>query len=166
MNFSDPPVRFVSQFVLLFACMVMVLIATLSAGIVADWYLNNQDGPGDENLVLIAESLPSLSGTEADEVFNIFGAFLMAAPLAIIAVCTSTTNNVRKVNGFGQVVIALLLLTTLLSLLGYLIIQPNNWSSGHDLKESGLAEVREWSRVALRGSMFYLAAILGVKVAK
>lgn len=165
MNLNDPGVRLTCRVLYLVVCLVLLLTSAVSMGIVIDWYSNDGDGPGNKYLIQISTALPYLSGEKSNNILSLFGIFLVAAPLIIASVCVSTIDGVRNINKFGYLVLFLLLVSAIFACIGYVGINPEVWGDGHNLKREGLQKVEEWSKTTMRGSIFYIAAILGLKVA-
>lgn len=166
MNFKDPYVALLSK-VLLSALFVVFLYASVvSLGVVIDWFSTEGSGPGDERLADLARLLPTLSGRQADELLNTIGVFMTALPLAVTPICFTHFNGGRTLNGFGKVFATGLLVVCLISVAAYAFLDPAQWGDGHVLSEGGLDNVREWAKTALRGAVFYLATLLGMKGAE
>lgn len=164
MQFKDPHVARLSRVLLGILFLVLLYSATIALLIVIDWRVTTEGaGPGSDALAGLARLLPILSGPEADELFNTIGVFLTALPLALTPICFTQTSTGRMLNRFGKVFASGLLVVCGMSLAAYALLNPVAWADGHVLQGEGLSNVREWAKTALRGSVFYLATLLGMK---
>lgn len=167
MNFKDPHVVHLSWCLLGALLVVLLYAATISLLIVIDWRIVTEGaGPGNDKLAWFAGQLPILSGQQADELFNTVGVFLTALPLALTPICFTQAAAGRIMNGFGKLFATGLLLVCSMALAAYAMLDPTAWADGHVMQGEGLSNVREWAKTALRGSVFYLATLLGIKGAQ
>lgn len=166
MNFDDPFIRLLGRMVLALIALAFLAICAVSLAIVGDWYYTKEAGPGNEALVRLVNFLPRLSGKEVSEVTNIVAILASAVPLVVTPVCFKGEGIARKLSVFGKALTLSLLLVFASSVLSYLSIKPAVWGPSHDLGTEGLLHLQDWAKTALRGAVFYLATLLGIKAAK
>lgn len=166
MNFDDPYIRFLGRLVLAVLALAFLATCSISLATVIDWYLNDEAGPGNDRLVRLVNLLPKLSGKEVSEVTNIFAILASAVPLALTPVCFKGEGATKNLNAFGKILTLSLLIVCASSVLGYLMIKPSVWGPLHDLGAEGLLHLQDWAKAALRGAVFYLGTLLGIKASK
>lgn len=172
MDFDDPFVKFLSKVVLALVAFSLLAIGMIGLSAVIDWYQTSEAGPGNPIIVKLAKLLPSLSGAETSELVSIVGILVSAAPLMVTPVCFRAIINkngqkpTQYLNSFGKAFALFLLLVILVSGAAYLLIKPALWGPGHDLGTDGLLALQEWCKAALRGAVFYVSTLFGLKALK
>ena len=159
MDFEDPIIKRISQVALSVLMMLLLIVAGLTAWVVADW---DGDINRSETLVKAINILPSLTGERTGDVQNIVGILFASLPLMVAPVCFTTINNKQRLNKFGGVMACVMLAALLLAGTGYMGIDLT-WQAGHELGLDGLTRAQQWARAVLSASVFYIAALLGVK---
>lgn len=176
MNFDDPFVRAISQAVLAALVAALAFVGGLTVVVLLDWLSTKGNGPGNEDLANIVRMLPPLAGPAISEVQNTVAILLTAVPLMVTPVCFQSralgaeaeapAPGPRQLNGFGKVMVVVLLVVIVMSVVAYVGIRPSTWQFRHTLEPEGGMHVQEWAKAALRASTFYLAALLGLRALK
>lgn len=160
MDLEDPIVKRIAQCLLVALMFVLLYVAGLCAWIVFDWDGNSNNS---ELLVRAIQILPSLSGQKTGDIQNIGAILISSLPVMVAPICFTTVDAKRRLNLFGSVMISVMLIALMLSVIGYMGINLN-WGSGHTLGQDGLLHTQQWARAVLTVCVFYIAALLGLKV--
>lgn len=185
MNLDDPFVRAIGQVVLGALVAALACVGVLTLGVLVDWYFTDGNGPGNDRLARLVQMLPPLSGPAINEVQNIVAILLTAVPLLVTPVCflpqqaaapagpaegaaapAATPAPSRRLNRFGKVLVVVLLLVMAMCTLAYVGIKPSDWEHNHVLELDGSTHAQNWALAALRGAVFYFAALLGLRAMK
>jgi len=168
MNFNDPFVKGIWQAVLLLTAACITIPSLLALAVAIDFQFELGPPGGNATLVRLARLLPSVGGPEIKEVFTLGAIVITALPLVATSVAfrADGQTNQRVLNIWGRVLVLLFVVCLITATVAFLMIKPADWRQGHDLGESGLISLQEWAKAGIRGAVFYIGTLLGIKVAK
>jgi len=167
-NFEDPWVTFLAKAFLVVGTLGILSASLFGMALTLDWYFfqeSGQAGTGSDFLSEIVMVLQGLSGPKVSEIGNTLAIFGISVPLLIGKVCFAKINDKLVLSSLGRFISEVLILALLLSLIPYLLIEPDVWGDGHTIQSEGVAKIQEWIKAAMRTSAIYLAALFGVRKA-
>jgi hypothetical protein len=163
MNFDDPTVRRIAQLVLTLLMLGLLAAGATTTAVVLDFGVG---GSRSETVLKVAEKLPAVTGEKVNDLRSTLAVVTGAIPLMLTAVCFRKQGDTRVLSRFGLAMTLVLLLALLSGASGFLFIDPQGWQDGHALGLSGLLNVQTWAKTVASASIFYLAALLGIKRVK
>lgn len=169
MNFDDPRIRQLSYVVLCIMALAMFVAASYCTAIAYEYLvINNSRGNDAGGLAKLMSYLPQLQNSKLQDFSSLVGILVAATPLMVAPVCVETTDNQRRLTRFGVGLMYVLLVDLLVAVVAYLAIDPQAWfkAQAHTLDLEQLTTLQDTSRTVIRGCVFFLAALLGLKAVK
>lgn len=173
MNFEDPRIRQLSCLALCVMALGMLVAASFCAAIAVEYLVLNQSrGNDSDGLAKLMIYLPKVENAKLAEFTSIVGTIVAAVPLMVAPVCLRAVEvkgeSQRRLTKFGVGLMYVLVLILLVAILAYLSIDPQGWTAAqaHSLDLAQLTTLQDMAHDIIRGSVFFLAALWGLKAVR